>query len=134
MSVLSPIQYRLSVLKKAIFGDDKIIGEVLVSNMNELSDKKVGVSWERDGEFIVGTIFIDGSTFMTQAHSAKEFVGMVNDAIYAVYGVTPQYAEQLGNYRLVPSEEEFKKLNDQAIKKSSFNFNGAFGNVGMITA
>ena len=126
MPVLSPIKYRLSLLRDILFGDQEIIGEVLVCEQNKLLGKNVQVSWQRDGKYIVGSIFMDGQKFMTQARSAKEFVEMVNDAIYAVYDVAPKYARQLGNYRLIPSQNEFEKLNNTAVKKSAFNFDNSF--------
>lgn len=132
MPVLTPLMYRLHLLRDILFGDQEIIGEVLVCEQNKLSDKQVQVSWTRDGEYIVGTIHMDDQTFFTQGRSAKEFVEMVNDAIYAVYDVEPKYAKQLGHYRLVPSKDEFEKLNNSAIKKSAFNFGESFGNAATV--
>ncbi len=123
MPPLSPLQYRWSLVKKALFGDHEIIYEVLVHHKNNLPAKNVEVSWQRDGEYIVGTIMTGGETYMTQARSAQEFVEMVNDALYAAYEVPQEYAQQLGGYyRLMPSADEFNRLNNVAIKKSSLNF------------
>jgi len=97
----------------------------LVCHQNKLSGKSVQVSWQRDGKYIVGSIFMDGQKFMTQALSAKEFVEMVNDTIYAAYDIPPKYIKKLGSdYYFRPSQEEFEKLNNQAVKKAVFNFSG----------
>jgi len=85
---------------------------------------KIGVSWQRDGKFIIGSITVDdGDEFMTQAKSAKEFVEMVNDAIYATYEIPAEYIPLLGGLkRIKPPASEFKKLNDAAVKKSAMVF------------
>jgi len=123
MAVLSPIQYRLSLLKETLFGDGEILYEVLVCYQDKLPSTNMRVLWRREGDYIVGTIFIGGEEYVTQAQSAQEFVEMVNDAIYAAYEIPPKYIRHLGgHYRLMPSKEEFAALNDIAIKESSFNF------------
>ncbi|MBU1705894.1 hypothetical protein KKG19_04200 [Patescibacteria group bacterium] len=118
---MSPLKYRLSLAKEALFGDNEIIYEVLWCNKNKLPDD-VRVSWERDDEWIVGKVNVGGHEYMTQARSAREFVEMVNDLLYAVYEIPHRYAQKLGSYRLLPNKEEFDKLNNAAVKKSSFNF------------
>lgn len=123
MPVLSPLQYRWNLVKESLFGDPEVIWEVLVCYRDKLPRHGVQVSWTRDGEFIVGEISVDGNTFYTQGRTAQEFVEMVNDAIYAAYEIPMKYAKQLGgNYRLMPSTEEFEKLNNAAIKKSTIHF------------
>lgn len=90
---------------------------------DKLPTSDVQVSWTRDGEFIVGKINAGGYTFYTQGRTAQEFVEMVNDATYAAYEVPVKYAKQLGgNYRLMPPESEFEKLNNAAIRKSTMRF------------
>lgn len=122
MAVLSPLQYRLHLLKEKFFGDKEKIYEILVCYRDKLPSADVQVSWTRDEEFIVGAINIDGEKYFTQARSADEFVEMVNDAIYAIYEVPPKYAELLGAYRLMPQQEAYEKLKNVEIKKSSFDF------------
>ena len=123
MTVVSPIQHRWNLVKESIFGDQEIIWEVLVCFRDKLPSHNVQVSWTRDGEFIVGEITAGGHTFYTQGRSAQEFVEMINDAIYASYEIPIKYAKQLGgNYRLMPPEVEFEKLNNAAVKKSTIRF------------
>lgn len=123
MAVLSPIQHRWSLVKESLFGDHEIIWEVLVCYRDKLPTNDVQVSWTRDGDFIVGEIKIGDQSFYTQGRTAQEFVEMVNDALYATYEIPVKYVKQLGgNYRLMPSELEFKKLNDAAVKKSTICF------------
>ena len=123
MPVLSPIQYRLSLLKETLFGDREVAYEVLVCYQDKLPSANIQVSWKREGDYIVGTISIDDEVYVTQARSAQEFVEMVNDTIYAAYEVPQKYIRHLGgNYRLMPSKEEFEKLNNLAAQESTFNF------------
>jgi len=117
---MSPFRYRLHRTKEALFGDNEIIYEVLIHHKANLPYSGVQVVWERDGEFIVGKILVDGDTFIAQGRTAKEFVECVNDVLYAAFKVPIIYAEQLGgDYRLTPPEKEFNNLNNKAIKKSS---------------
>lgn len=117
------MKYRWNLIKDSIFGDPEVIWEVLVCYRDKLPTNDVKVYWTRDGEFIIGEINVDGHVLYTQARSAQEFVEMVNDAIYAVYEIPMKYAKQLGgNYRLMPPESEFQKLNNAAVKKSIMNF------------
>lgn len=122
MALMSPIQYRLHRIKEAIFGDNEIVYEVLIHHKTNLPSSDVKVAWERDGDFIVGRILVDDEPIIAQGRSAKEFVECVNDALYAAFKVPVKYAEVLGGYRLTPPKEEFKKLSDKAIKKSSLTF------------
>jgi hypothetical protein len=120
---MSPFKYRLYLAKKALFGDNEIVYEVLRHHQSNLPNKNVQVSWDRDEQFIVGRIKIGDDLLMTQGRTAKEFVAMVNDAIYAAYDIPVRYAEALGGaYRLTPPKEEFDRLNDRAVNKSSLNF------------
>jgi hypothetical protein len=120
---MSPFRYRLHRAKKALFGDNEIIYEVLMHHKANLPNSGVKVEWERDGKFIVGTIRVGTDEYMTQGLNAKEFVEMVNDVLYAVYDVPLEYAEQLGgDYRLTPSLEEFARLDNATVMKSTMNF------------
>ncbi|MCR4314619.1 MAG: hypothetical protein NUV84_05240 [Candidatus Uhrbacteria bacterium] len=110
-------------MKESLFGDQEIIWEVLVHYRDKLPTDKIQVSWMRDAEFIIGEIHVGGHTFYTQGRSAQEFVEMVNDAIYAAYEIPVKYAKQLGgNYRLSPSMEEFNRLSNVTVKKSTIDF------------
>jgi hypothetical protein len=120
MAIMSPLRYRLSLIKRALSWDNEIIYEVLAHHRLNLPNTNIQVSWVKDGEYIVGTIKAGTESFMTQGRTAKEFVEMVNDALYAVFGVPPEYAQALGgDYRLVPNDEEFQKLNNAAVRESS---------------
>ncbi len=84
--------------------------------------KRIGVTWWRDGELIVGEVLAEGVAFKTQGKSAKEFVDMVNDSLFAVYEIPIDYFALLEGNKFHPSPEGFQKLNDMAIKKSDVNF------------
>lgn len=83
---------------------------------------EIEVSWFRDGKFIIGNIKTHDTSFMTQAKSAKEFVDMVNDALYAVYDIPIQYAQLPNMKKLVPKPGEFQKLSDTKIHSSVIGF------------
>ncbi len=123
MAPMSPWRYRLHLIKQALSWDNEIVYEVLIHHQANLPNQNVQVSWERDDKYIVGTIKVGDDTFMTQGRTAKEFIEMVNDALYATYNIPPEYAAQLGgNFRLTPPKEEFEKLNNAAINESSIRF------------
>lgn len=123
MALMSPIKYRFHRIKEAIFGDNEIIYEVLIHHKAKLPNTGVRVSWEREGDFIVGKILVGDESFVTQGRSAQEFIEGVNDTLYAAYGTPLKYAEQLGgDYRLTPPKQEFEALNNKAIKKSILAF------------
>lgn len=84
--------------------------------------KKIQVEWFRDGKFIIGKIQAEGSEFMTQARSAKEFVEMVNDAVFTAYDVPLPYFQFLESRKFKPPQIEFDKLNNAAIKSSTMSF------------
>jgi hypothetical protein len=99
----------------------KPLREVLEANYHKLPEK-IEVGWFRDGKFIIGIIKVDGKEYKTQALSADEFVDMVNDTIYTVYDIPNSCINILSKERpFVPTSEQFKKLNDNAIKQSAIN-------------
>ena len=123
MALMSPFKYRLSLIKRALSLDNDIVYEVLLHHKANLPNSGVSVSWVKDGGYIVGTIHVGQDTFMTQGRTAKEFVEMVNDALYAAFNIPPEYAQALGgDYRLTPPDDEFRKLNDAAVRESSIRF------------
>jgi len=108
-------------IKKFLGIEPKLIREVLEANLNKLPEG-IEVRWIREGDFIVGEIFTDGHKFMTQAKSAEEFVEMVNDAILSVYEIPEDYIDIiLRNKAYMPNKEQFERLNNVAVKKSSFS-------------
>lgn len=114
----------LKNLKNRIFPSE-IIKEVAISYNHKLPTN-VQVSWFRDGNFIIGNINVDGSTVMTQAESADEFVDMVNETIYAVYGIPLEYAQHGGMKKFFPRPAEFQKLDNVAIKSSKMDLTVEF--------
>ena len=83
----------------------------------------IGVSWFRDGNFIVGKVSAKDREFMTQGRSVEEFIDMVNDSIYTVFDIPKNYLDVMKktkSYNL-PAEEK-KKLEDISVKKSSLLF------------
>ncbi len=93
--------------------------EALIAYFHRLPDK-IRVHWFRDDDFIIGTIEVDGEKpFMTQGYTAREFVEMVNEAIFVVYEIPEEYFNALGAKKFVPSCEEFERLNNAAIQNST---------------
>ncbi len=121
MALMSPLRYRWHRVKEALFGDSEIIYEVLLHHKSNLPNT-IHVSWERDGEFIVGKIEAHNETLIAQGRSANDFIESVNDTLYAAYHVPMKYAERFGgDYRLTPPAKAFAALNDAAIQKSSLS-------------
>lgn len=82
----------------------------------------IQVSWERDEGMIVGRVTIDGQEFYTQGKNPKDFIEMVNDALYTIYGIPFDYIEDIGKMKAFrPTKEELKKLYDGRIPKSDFS-------------
>ena len=107
---------KLEIIKKKAF--DPTYNEAALAYFHKLPNK-IEVQWEKEGSFIVGWIKIEGEDiFMTQAKSAKEFVEMVNDAIFSVYKIPIQYFKLLEEKKFKPNPQDFKVLNDNAVKKS----------------
>ena len=105
---------------KEFFVKPEIYEEAAIAYFNRLPNS-VQVSWFRDGKFIVGRITADGQELMTQAFSAKEFVEMVNDAVFSFYGIPKEYFKVLDKKKMHPSKEGFDRLNDAAIQKSTMS-------------
>ena len=106
---------KLEILKKKTF--NPVFNEAALAYFHKLPDN-IEVRWEKEGRFIVGWIKIEGEdVFMTQAKSAKEFVEMVNDAIYSVYKIPVQYFKLLEKKKFKPNPQQFELLNNATIKK-----------------
>jgi len=105
---------------KKLFKLDKLSKEVFDAYINRFPEG-INVSWFRDGKFIIGEIQADNHKYMTQAKSATEFIEMVNDTLLAAYEVPEDYLDIVSSARMyTPKKEEFEKLNNAAIKKSTF--------------
>jgi len=126
MNNLSPLQYRIKVFIAGF--KTKLPGGALINEAsicyNQKLPKRVNVKWVRESDgFIVGHINVDGYEFTTQGQNAKDFIEMVNDSIYAVYEIPPQYISELGGYkRYFPKPHQLKELFDKSISKSDFGF------------
>lgn len=115
----SPLVRKVLNLRNKFFPPE-IIEEVFVANLHRLPSE-LKVKWFRDGKYIVGNITADGNVmFMTQAKSAKEFVEMVNDALYATYDIPNHYIPLMRKFS--PTPEQFSQLNNISIKSSDFNY------------
>jgi len=81
----------------------------------------IQVRWFRDGKFIIGEIEADGYKFMTQGRNAKEFIEMVNDALFAVYEIPEDYIDLLSKtHKFEPNEQAKSLLMDKSILRSEF--------------
>jgi len=104
------------------FYQQKPCVEVIDSSFNKLPDE-IEITWFRDDKFIIGEIVADGNTYMTQALSAKEFVDMVNDTLFAAYEIPENCFSILKkNKKFEPTKEGFERLNNVAIKSSKMSF------------
>lgn len=127
MGNLSPLQHRINVilanLRVKLFPSNNLIKEVHVC-CNQKLPKDVKVIWKRENDgFIVGHVNVDGYEFTTQGKNAKDFINMVNDAIYAIYEIPPQYIPYLGGYqRYFPKPDQLELLKDKSITNSTLGF------------
>lgn len=117
--IKTPFFRKLENLKEIIFPSD-IYKEEAFAFADRLPNR-IKVGWFRDGKFIIGEIIDGNNTYYTQAKSAKEFVEMVNDAIYSVYGVKQKYFKILGEDKYHPTEAEFERLNNGRIPNAQMN-------------
>lgn len=113
----------LDKLKKLIARKPELYRESFDAYFNRLPNA-IMVNWFRDGDFVIGKVETeDGTSFMTQAKSSDEFVEMVNDALFAVYGIPKEYFDNLmAVKKFLPKREEFEELQDASIKESSMGF------------
>ena len=111
----------LQKIKYSLF-PPKVDPEVAYALLSKLPNT-INVEWKRDGRFIIGVIDDGSRKYTTQAYSAKEFIDMVNDAIYTVYEIPQDYLEAVSKLKaFVPPLEVMEKLNDGSIKNASFSF------------
>lgn len=89
--------------------------------------ENIGVSWFRDGKYIVGNIETEGESFMTQGRNADEFVDMVNETVYAVYDIPEEYHSALREVKreFIPKEDQYEKLNNTKVRNSFFSLKKA---------
>lgn len=114
--------------KKKIFRffyQPKIYPEAFEAYYNRLPDS-LQVNWFKDGKYIIGEIEAEGEKFMTQAVSAKEFVEMVNDALFVAYKIPEEYFDALlASKKFIPTKEQFEALDNIAVTKSKIEFKQA---------
>jgi len=95
--------------------------EVVDAYLHKLPSK-IAVSWKREDGFIIGKISYGGyDPIYTQARNPKEFIRMVNDAVYISLDFKEEYIEFFHESDLYPpTAEEWERLNDGKITQSSF--------------
>jgi hypothetical protein len=108
---------------------DKIMGlfqtkalapEAIHAYYNRLP-QRIRVSWQRDGQYIIGTVSDGKNEFVTQGRNADEFIEMVNDAVLAVYDIPSEYIDALRRIKTYnPPAEERIKLGDLSVMSSVF--------------
>lgn len=138
MGNLSPLKHRFKVLRAKVIAriaPQKNLFRESFDCYNQKLPKNVNVNWKREDDgYIVGNVNADGYEFMTQGKNAKDFIEMVNDAIYATYEIPPQYILLLGGYkRYFPKPHQLEELQDESITNASFrfNFNAEFAGAGV---
>lgn len=103
---------------RQIWQDSQLTPEALFAYANRLPES-VMVTWFRDGEFIIGHITAEQLDVMTQATTPREFVTMVNDAVFAAYEIPVRYFSALSARSFRPVAREYQKLSNRAIANSS---------------
>ncbi len=110
---------KLKTLKE-FFTANKYYSEAFFAYCNKLPDR-VEVSWERDNNYIIGTVKTDDREFVTQGISAGDFIEMVNESLIVSYDIPRDYADIVKKAKVfVPSAEELEKLRDPSIKSANF--------------
>lgn len=111
----------LKFFRKIFFKPD-LAEEAIEAYFCRLPDR-INVKWKRDGEFIVGWIITDDNEFMTQGRNAKDFIDMVNDAVYTVYDIPKDYVDVISKFKTYdPPPQEIEKLQDSSITGSTIGF------------
>ncbi len=96
--------------------------EVIDTYFHKLPNN-ISVSWKREDGFIIGEISFNGfDPIYTQARTPKEFVRMVNDAVYISLDFKAEYIEFFHREKDVysPTPKQWEELNDGKILQSSF--------------
>lgn len=93
----------------------KLNKEELLAYFDRLPEA-IQVSWLRDGKFIIGTVMFGKEKFTTQGRSADEFIDTVNDALLAVHDIPKEYFDILAVKKFTPNADEYKALNNVAMK------------------
>jgi hypothetical protein len=84
---------------------------------------RIQVSWQRDGQYIVGKVSDGKNEFVTQGRSPDDFIEMVNDGVLAIYDIPKEYTDAIHKLKTyVPASGEKQKLDDLSIASSSFGY------------
>ena len=85
----------------------------------------IEVAWKREDGLIVGRVKFgpnENDYFWTQAKMAKEFIYMVNDALFISLDMKSEYIPFMHRaISFLPNAEQLKSLNDGSIKEGSFD-------------
>jgi len=82
---------------------------------------KIQVDWFRDSNFIVGQIKAGDHEFKTQGKDAKDFIRMVNDAVYTVFDIPKDYLPLIEKNRAYkPNTQQIELLADKKVNRSGF--------------
>ncbi len=103
----------------ASFRRQEIYPEALQSYYYRLPNS-IEVNWKKENGFIVGEIIDDKkNVFYTQGKNPKDFVMMVNDAIYTAYGIKKEYKAPISNSEkfFIPNEDGWAKLSDGKVSR-----------------
>jgi hypothetical protein len=111
----------MNLLNKLVssFRKPEIYPEALRAYYFRLPDS-IEVDWKKEDGFIVGEIKDDkNNVFYTQGKDPKDFVMMVNDAIYTAYGIKKEYKAPLSSTDkyYMPNTEAWAKLSDGTINR-----------------
>ena len=113
-----------SMLKffRKIFSKQNLSQEAIEAYFHRLPDR-INVRWKRDSDFIVGWITTEDNEFMTQGRDAKDFIEMVNDAVYTYYEIPEDYVDVLSKFKSYnPPLKEVERLRNNDITEYSFGF------------
>lgn len=100
----------------------KVDFEAILACVHKLPEQ-ISVSWKRQEGFIIGEISYNGfDPIYTQARTPKEFVKMVNDAVYISLDFKPDCIEFLHREKdaYLPTDKQWEDLNNGKIAASSF--------------
>lgn len=106
----------LKSLQSLLRPQPELLREVYIAHFHRLPDN-IQVAWEREGEYIVGTIKAGDKEFMTQGKGPEDFVEMVHDAVYTAFDIPGPYRPGMKAYD--PPQEFKQALGNKRIRESS---------------
>ena len=102
----------------------KLEPEAIQCYINRLPEQ-IQVSWKRDEDgLLVGRVSIGNNrddSFWTQGKNVKDFLYMINDAVFIALDFKPEYIPVF--HRMIsyaPTEGILKRLSDESMKEGSF--------------